>query len=369
MTSTPPLTIGGVDFCTVPSDNEFMFALTSPLADIKGVGPTLAKRLAKLNLTTVADLLDHYPSRYEDFSRFARIAELKVGERVTLRGKIQLITSRRAWRRKLSITEALVGDGTGTIKAVWFNQPYLAQTIKPGNEVLLAGMLTSTSYGLQLEHPTIEPIEQGGLHTGRLVPIYPATSQLTQRFLRALVARALPLTKNITDWLPLEVRKPAQLPTLNTAINTLHFPPSREQLQAARRRVAFDELFLIHLKSIQAKRTLHKKQALTIPFSEDTKRLVAALPWALTNDQRQAAWEILKDLGKDQPMFRLLQGDVGSGKTVVAGIACFNCVQAGYQAALLAPTEILAVQHFRTFPNYSRLGLLRWRSLRKDNTG
>lgn len=340
-----------------------MLSLESKLTEIKGVGPTLNKQLGNLGLATVYDLLSHFPNRYEDFSTFVNINKLKVGERVTLRGKIQLINTRRSWKRRLTITEALIKDNTGSIKAVWFNQPYLANTIKPGSEVMLAGVLSAGNYGLQLEHPIIETATRSGIHTGRLVPIYPTNSQLTQKLIRNLIAQALPLTQAISDWLPTEITKKFNLPKLGIAIHNLHYPGSVQELKLARQRVTFDELFIIHLKNILARKNLEKYKSQIIPFANSTKELVSSLPWLLTNDQRQAAWEIIKDLGKSRPMYRLLQGDVGSGKTVVAGLACFNAVQAGLQTALLAPTEILAEQHWQTLtkilaPWSTTIGLL-----------
>ena len=328
-----------------------MLSLQSNLTEMKGVGPTLAKRLAKLGLIAVNDLVNHFPSRYEDFSHLVSINKLKVGERVTIKGKVQLINTRRSWKRRLTITEALIKDSTGSVKAVWFNQPYLTNTIKPGTEVMLAGILAAGSYGLQLEHPVIEPVARGGIHTGRLVPICPSTSQLTQRLIRNLIARVLPQVQLIKEYLPTEILKKFNLPKLNRAVYDLHFPSSIEELTIARRRVTFDELLTIHLKSLLARQTLENNQATPIPFAESTKTLVKSLPWLLTNDQKIAAWEIIKDLGKQRPMYRLLQGDVGSGKTVVAGLACFNCIKTNLQAAILAPTEILAQQHWHTITN------------------
>jgi len=325
-----------------------MITLESNLTQLKGVGPNMAKKLARLGLRTVGDLLNHLPVRYEDFSHFATINNLKVNERVTIKGKVQLINTRRSWKRRLTITEALIKDDTGSIKAVWFNQPYLAQTIKPGAEVMLAGTLSAGSYGLQLEHPTIEPMERSGLHTGRLVPIYPATAELSQRCLRNIINQVLPLAHTLDDPLPKEILAQVRLPRLSQAIYTLHSPSNQNELITARRRVTFDELFFIHLKSLLVRLKTKQQPGQAIPYYEATKELVAALPWQLTPDQRQASWEIIKDLGKNQPMYRLLQGDVGSGKTVVAGIAAFNCLQAGGQVAFLAPTEILAEQHFHT---------------------
>ncbi len=325
-----------------------MLKLTSLITELKGVGPSISKSLAKLNILTISDLLNHYPSRYEDFSHFVHINSLKIGEKVTLKGKIQLINTRRSWQRRLTITEALIKDNTGSVKAIWFNQPYLTNTLKPGTEVMVAGVLSAGTYGLQLEHPTIEPLNLGGLHTGRLVPIYPANANLNQKLLRTLISRAIPLTKSLTDFLPRGLTNKFKLPTLSQAIYCLHYPQEKTELTNARRRLAFNELLLIHLKSLVARKNLEKSQAQAIPFANATKELVSSLPWRLTDDQRRAAWEIIKDLGKNNPMYRLLQGDVGSGKTVVAGLACFNAIQAGCQTAILAPTEILAEQHWQT---------------------
>lgn len=340
-----------------------MLLLKDHINHIPGVGLRTGERLGKLGLTTIHDLLNHFPTRYEDFSRLRPISELGVGEKVTVAGRVQLISARRARGRRLSITEALVSDDTGTLKAVWFNQPYLAQSLHVGDRVLLAGKLVSSNYGLQLEHPTWELEERGGIHTGRLVPQYPLTANLTQRQLRNVVARILPAARTLPDWLPAKVVHWAKLMPLGQAVETLHFPNSREELRQARMRVTFDELFLMHLKSRLARQSLLGETAPKIPFTPQTKTFVEKLPWPLTADQRVAAWEIIKGLGGNQPMLRLLQGDVGSGKTIVAGLAALNAAAAGWQTALLAPTEILAYQHFVTlgqlFKNWPvRIGLL-----------
>lgn len=326
--------------------------LSDAATAIPGVGPALAKRLGALGLHTVADLLFHFPSAYDDFSKLAKIQEVRVGERVSLRGRVQMINSRRAWRRRLIITEALLADDTGTVKAVWFNQPYLTRSLKPGDEIMVAGTLTASAYGLQLEHPVWEPADRAGLHTARLVPRYPLTHPLTQRGLRSLIARVLPLARTLPDWLPAPVLAHARLPALGRTVEQLHAPRTDRELMAARRRIVFDELYLIQLRSKLARQERQQTAAPAIVFSAETRRFVAQLPWALTRDQKVAAWEIIKDLGKPRPMLRLLEGDVGSGKTVVAGIAAFNAVKAGFQAALLAPTEILALQHFQTLTKF-----------------
>lgn len=325
-----------------------MLSLESPLTTISGIGPSFAKKLGNLDLFTVRDILFHFPSRYEDFSKLIPIKSLKIGEQVTIKGKIQLIKSRRAFHKRLNITEALVADATGTIKAIWFNQPYLAQTLKQGSEILLAGKLTSSNYGLQIEHPVWEMIERGGIHTNRLVPFYPLSGNITHRFIRNAITRILPLANKLSDWLPAEVRIKCHLPPLAKTIYNLHSPNNLAELELARRRIVFDELYLANLRSKLASINLKSNAAPIIPFSPTTKQFVESLPWQLTTDQKLTAWKIIQDLGKSQPMFRLLQGDVGSGKTIVAGLAALNAVMAGWQTAFLAPTEILAKQHWET---------------------
>ena len=341
-----------------------MISLTSPLTTLPGIGAATAARLKRLGIRTVQELLNHVPTRYEDFSKTAPIAELKVGEQVTVRAKVELVNSRRSFKRRLTITEALLSDGTGSVKATWFNQPYLKQSLKPGQEVVVAGKLSSTAYGLQLEHPTWEPVERAGVHTGRLVPIYPLTAQLAQRTLRTMVARALPLCTHLPDYLPPEVRTLTKLPTLGSALYSLHAPKSWPELTQARKRLAFDELFLMGIGTRLAYGLEKGTKAPALPVWSGLKTFVDSLPWKLTLDQKRAAWEIIQDLEKSTPMFRLLQGDVGSGKTIVAGLAALNTVAAGWQVAFLAPTEILAEQHaatlkvlFKNLPHIT-LGLL-----------
>jgi len=325
-----------------------MLSLASPLHHLPGIGPILSKRLNKLELKTIQDLLLHFPTRYEDFSRTIPISQLKIGEQVTIRGKIKLISSRRAFKRRLNITELLVSDGTGTIKAIWFNQAYLTKTLKTNQPIILAGKLINSPYGLQLEHPTYELPIRKGVHTGRLVPIYPLTANLGQFTLRAIIARILPMVNQLTDWLPNDIRNQFNLPSFKDTVKILHQPPDTKDLILARQRITFNELYLLHLKAKLARLQLQQAPAPPIPFSPLIKSFVSNLPWTLTPDQKISAWEIIKDLEKPNPMFRLLQGDVGSGKTIVAGIAALNTATAGWQVAFLAPTEILAKQHFNT---------------------
>ncbi len=256
------------------------------------------------------------------------------------------------------ITEAFVEDRSGAIKAVWFNQPYLANTLKEGLTVSLSGKV-SFDKNLYLSNPAYEKISPpplGGAggdfflrHTGRLVPVYPETAGLTSRYLRYLISLFLPALAQLTDWLPLEVKKSQRLIDLPAALRQIHFPSSTRAAEQAKRRLAFEELFLLQTFVLTQRVKWQQKRAIKISFNERLiKDFVAKLPFKLTQAQRQAAWEILQDLAKPRPMNRLLEGDVGSGKTVVAAIAALEAARAGWQVALMAPTEILARQHFQT---------------------
>jgi len=325
-----------------------MLELASPVTNIPAVGQVTLAKLKKLNINTCEDLLWHLPYKYDDFSHITPIDQIPVNAKVTVRGKIRLIQSRRSYKRRLNITEALVGDATGTVKCIWFNQPYLSKQLKIGQEILLAGVLKPSNYGWQLDNPTYEPVSGARLHTARLVPNYHLTGGLTSRLVRRLVYAAMPTVNTMPDWLPRSVLKKYSLLNLSTALKLVHFPTKTEDIKSARYRLAFDELLLLRLTALAAKKDYALKPAPVIPFSARTKQFVSNLPWTLTDDQKKSAWKIINDLAGAKPMNRLLQGDVGAGKTVVAGIAALNVIDAGFKVALLAPTEILAAQHFAT---------------------
>ncbi len=331
-----------------------MLNLKSSIRDIPGVGEATFAKFKKLNINTCEELLWHLPYRYEDYSHLIPINKIPTNTKVTIEGKVQLIQSRRSFKRRLSITEALITDGTGTVKCIWFNQPYLAKQIKVGQHVLLAGILKKTNYGLQLDNPTYESNLTENIHTARLVPNYHLTAGLTSRNLRQLINKVLPLLNNHQDWLPTDIKKKYSLIDIGASLKQVHFPDKITDIQLARRRLAFDELLLLRLSALAAKKDYASKPAPKVLFSPRSKDFVTALPWTLTEDQRKTAWQIIKDLGGDKPMNRLLQGDVGSGKTVVAGIGALNVIEAGFMVALLAPTEILARQHFETLKKLFR---------------
>lgn len=329
-----------------------MFKLNTPISELNRVGKTVASRLKTLGIFNVKDLLFHFPFRYDDYSQVLKISELKPEIPATVKGKIKLLENRRARRRKMYITEALVYDETGTIKVIWFNQPYLSKTLKPGDQVYLSGKVDLDHLGLQFTNPSFEKTQTNNLNTGRLVPVYPLTANITQKQLRFLIGQVLGTILEITEFYPQEMLSKYNLVNIYEALKQIHYPDSKQTFLKAQRRLKFDELFLIQIVSQVLKQELEDQKSPLLDFKEaEIKKFVDSLSFKLTDDQRKASWEILQDLEKTKPMNRLLEGDVGSGKTVVAAMALLNTVLNGYQAVIMAPTEILAKQHYKSLKN------------------
>lgn len=323
--------------------------LFAPIETVPRVTVPYQKRLKKLGINTVRDLIFYFPHRYEDFSNLTRIQAAKLNQIVCLKGKIIEITNRRTWVKRIVLTEAIVQDETGAIKVVWFNQPYLTKNLKEGDEVCLAGKILMTEGGAYLSNPAYEKISgREPLHTGRIIPIYPETRGVSSRWLRYILRPILAKTLNqISEVLPQEVVAREKLLPIKKALWQIHFPDSMTLVQKAKQRFSFEELFLLQLLVLKQKIKIAKEKASPVNIDVNLmKKFTGSLPFKLTNAQKKAAWQILKDMEKQSPMSRLLQGDVGSGKTVVATMAALNTVKAGYQVALMAPTEILAKQHF-----------------------
>jgi len=341
-----------------------MLTLETDIININRVGAATAKKLKKLGVLTVRDLLFYFPFRYDDFSRVTPISKLEPGLSANVVGQIELLQNKRSPRRRMNITEALVTDGTETLKVIWFNQPFIAKVLKVGDRLSLAGKIEDDYGGLMMSSPVYEKVFQGqGVHTQGLVPNYHLTANLTHKQVRFLIKQVIELAAKVIDWQPVEVKREIKLISLTEAIKKIHFPHNNLDITKARERLAFDELFLIQLQAQLAKRSLSASRASAIFFHEaETKKFVDSLPFKLTDAQRKAAWEILGDIKTDKPMSRLLEGDVGSGKTLVAVIAMLNVALSGKQAVLMAPTEILARQHLETIKKfigeYSSVALL-----------
>lgn len=324
-----------------------MFSLSLPIEKLRMVGPSMASRLKRLGIFDVADLIYYFPFRYDDFSNLKKIKELQPGDIATIRGKIELLSNRRSARKKMILTECFLTDESGSIKAIWFGQPYILKVLKNGDEVYFSGKVTGNLLEFFFQNPTYEKVSKDTTHTARLVPIYPLTEGITQKQIRFLIKQALSAINQIKEWLPEPFKKNYRLTELSGALYSIHFPKDDSDLRQAQNRLKFDELLKLHLQNYLLKKDLDKSIASPIKFDEEkTKAIVANLGFALTNAQRKAAWQVLLDMAKEKPMNRLLEGDVGSGKTAVAAIALANAALNKVQSAFLAPTEILANQHF-----------------------
>ena len=338
-------------------------ALDQPLSTLAGVGPAAQAKLAQLGLYGVRDLLWYFPNRYEDFSNRVSVVDIIEGQLVTVLVKVVDFKTRPARRRRLLITEATVADDTGSLRVIWFNQQYLIDSLKPGVLMALSGKAKRDKKGLALVSPVYEFIRSGeaadalaGVHTGRFVPVYPETEGVTSRWLRHKVQAALQYAPQIKDHLPPELIAKENLLALNIAVPYLHFPPDAKAAAAAKERITFDDALLLQLKIRQARAQLDKISAQALAFKETrTQEFVAKLPFKLTPSQRRAAWGILKDLAKGQPMNRLLEGDVGTGKTLVAAMAALQAADNQALTMILVPTEILALQHSQSFVKWLSL--------------
>ena len=326
-----------------------MTTIKTKLSDIQRIGPKYAAALKKLNMETVEDFLLHFPFRYEDYSERVSIDNLSAGQTATVMGEVTKSKLIRTWKKKMLITECFVQDDTGTIRAVWFNQPYVSDSLTEGKGVRLSGKVSEDAKGLFFSNPAWELSSRIPTNTGRLVPIYPETEGLTSKWIRWQLQNLIKFADELQDPIPENILKGLHLPTLSEAIKYIHFPKNPKQAEIAQKRFAFQQMFLLQLASQRAKISWEKQQSVTIPFDEKLmQKFVAALPFSLTNAQRKAAFQILKDLEKPRPMNRLLNGDVGSGKTVVAAMAALSVVTSNYQVAIMAPTEVLARQHFES---------------------
>lgn len=337
--------------------------LSDPVSKVRGVGPRYLKYLNKLGIKTVKDLLWHFPFRYEDFSQIKKIKDLQPNETCSIIATIDKINVYRSFRKRMLIINAKAFDDTGTINIIWFNQLYLMKNIPPGTTLSLSGKIKAQGKKLILSSPFYEIISHQKLdedffedlkHTGRLVPIYPETEGLRSRAFRYLIKPLLDSSLNLSEYLPDFLLKKYQLLPLKTALNQIHFPVSFDLAQKAKERFIFESLLFSQLYLLKIKRRMdllaYPKIKLDI---ELLKSFVKSLPFSLTEAQRKSLWEITKNLN-NRLMNRLLEGEVGSGKTIIALAASLLTLNSQYQVAFMAPTEILARQHFEKFKSFTK---------------
>ncbi|OYX54084.1 hypothetical protein B7Y92_00230 [Candidatus Saccharibacteria bacterium 32-50-13] len=323
---------------------------TTPLQSIKGVGPKSAEQFAVAGLRTVGDLITFLPRKHEDFTEVVSIADIHPGK-MTIKARCEKIATRPV-RRGMKITTATLVDDSGKLQAVWFNQPYRTAQLASGDEFYFSGEFEFQYNRYQLTNPSAEKVSdigKGTVQTDRLLPVYSAIKGLKSQLVRKILAELKPLMTMLPETLPPAIVAHEGLVSYGDALLGMHFPKTRDDVARARERLAFEELFQLLLASQLNRQANAKLEGWHIPFDlPAVKEFVAKLPFELTGAQRRAAWEIIQDFEKQTPMNRLLQGDVGSGKTVVAGLAALSAARAGYQTALMAPTEILASQHAET---------------------
>ncbi len=319
----------------------------SSITELKGIGPALAQKFALVGIKTIADLIDYYPRRYEDYSRLTKVSELEPGP-VSIEAVIEQATGRYV-RRGMHITEAIATDDSGSVRLVWFNQPYRLTGLKSGQRYYISGNYELKQRRFSLQNPNIEMVSGLPANTARILAVYRETKGLTSRQIRAAVIQTLPLFKTLPESLPADLIKKQRLVSRAEALEALHMPKSGKHLEAARRRLGFEEVFQLSMASLLNKRENQSESALAIPFDEKlAKQFVGSLPFNLTDAQRRTIWQIYLDLQKSEPMNRLVEGDVGSGKTVVAAMAALMALAQGWQVAFMAPTELLARQHADT---------------------
>jgi len=323
-----------------------------PVRYLKGVGPRKAEAFKRIGIENVSDLFYFFPRRYEDRSHFVKISDVKIGAFVTLQGKV--VSAQLKPLKRLKLFEMWIQDDTGLFSAIWFNQPYLKRIIHENTHIIISGKAELYQNRLQMTQPEYEIIdidEENPVHTGRITPIYPLTEGLFQRSLRVIMKSVVEheMDKCVQDYLPASIQKRLHFMGLPTAVRQLHFPESFEMLEEARKRLIFDDFFLLGLRLMRKQQTVKRKKAIPFQYAADTlKEFTARLPFQLTKDQETVIREIAGDMSQPAPMTRLLQGEVGSGKTVVAAFMMALAKRNQCQSVFLIPTEVLAEQHMET---------------------
>jgi ATP-dependent DNA helicase RecG len=327
--------------------------LEAPLSVLTGIGPGNAKRLAEIGLTTLHDLLYYFPRRYVDYSKLKSIQQIVFGEELTVIGTIQSAANRFVKNKQFQITEAVISDGTGFLRLTWFNQPWTANRLISGTPISVSGKIDMYLGRFSMNNPDWELLETDHLHTNCIVPIYSLTAGISQKWLRTRMAQTVKFwAPRVADYMPGNILKEAELVDLASALYHIHFPDNEKCLQFARSRLAFDEIFFLQLGVLSQKNSWQSVAAQVFQVPDIwMDEQVSKLPYTLTTAQTRVTQDIRADLASGHPMNRLLQGDVGSGKTVIAALAIALITKSGAQAALMAPTSILAEQHLHTLQN------------------
>lgn len=319
----------------------------SKLVELNGVGAKTNEILKSLGLNLVGDMLINVPRKYDDYSKIQECASITPGK-ATVRVKIDNVKSRYA-KKGLHITEAVVSDNSGKLRSVWFSQPYRAASLPLDTEVYMSGEYGKVGNSYVLNNPTVELVSNFTKNTARLVPVYSASSKIPSRYIRKYISQILSEIKLPKDYLSKELLSSNNLQGLRESLKAVHFPRTIEEAQMARRRLAFEELHGLILAQLSYRAALEDNEAFRIKFLEEVARKYTEnLPFQLTSEQKKAAWQILQDIDRSNPMNRLLQGDTGSGKTAVAIMSLLMCAMNGYQGVIMAPTEVLAQQHLQT---------------------
>jgi ATP-dependent DNA helicase RecG len=333
---------------------------------IKGIGDSTAKLFALVGIHTISDLINYYPRAYNDYSNIQKIVDIKPGQ-VSIKATIQQ-TSGRYVRRGMHITEAVAQDDSGSIRLVWFNQPYRSQSIKAGHSYYISGNFELSHQKFAIMNPACEKESDFPINTARILPIYRETKGLKSSHIRKVLKQIAPLLINTPETLPMWILDDHMLLTRNEAVYAIHFPENAEQLAKAKRVLDSKKFFELTLAALMNKAAHASEHALQIPFDRQlAQKFVNNLPFQLTDDQKRVIWQIYQDIEKQQPMNRLIEGDVGSGKTVVATMSALMALKHGFQVAFMAPTELLARQLADTIYNLvkplgyeSMVGLLGW---------
>lgn len=325
---------------------------------VKNIGKTRAEQLNKLGIETVEDLIEYYPRDYEDRSQFVPISEIEIGMTNTIRGKVAVSPEARKIK-SMTIVSAGIKDKSGVIECVWFNQPYIKNQLIPGREYSFTGKVAKKYGRLQMESPDYEPVSDNSLNTGRIIPVYTVPKKLSQKIIRGCIKDAMDSVEGgLEEYMPEKILKKHNLCGREFAVRNIHFPESDNAFFKARKRLVFDELLFLQLHLLELKGNICGKKSNIVINNYDDEQIKKQLGFELTDAQEKVLNEIKADFKGGNVMNRLIQGDVGSGKTAIAVIAAYIAVSNGYQAVLMAPTDVLANQHFKSFCNvFEPLGI------------